>query len=486
MMDTNNLSEFRSFRRVLPNVAAGPRPAGRPEELRVTDDLGNSLMRKMQGFFAALRMAERRFFQRPGSGCAMLRAKVCLTLLVAVLACVSTSSAQTLYCYPYSLSLYIQPAGTTFSAPSATCPPDGALYLWGSTDADVGIKILYVSGPDAVVTPCGELTAGGQCQPIYSVGFGIGLYFATSGEYSFQIQGLNGNGPNAVPMGSPGSFTVIVTTGIDPSNLGVCPQCQSHAGAPINLTTGNVWVQQRDYTVPGLGGGLEVVRTWNSLWQFTSPPIPAQAGMFGNSWRSTYEEVLTGPDSNNNFKYWRGDGSAWTFTYNSTLNSYSLISPPDVRAQLVSNLTGGFTLTLPDGTQKVFNGQNLLGALIDRNHNQTTLAYDTYNRLTSVSSPGGSTLTFTYGDPNNPNQATTAQDGVGTVATYTYDGSSRLTKVTYPDGSALNLTYDPNFSMLLSVTDSQGKLLESHTYDAQGRGLTSARAYGVDSVSLSY
>jgi len=28
--------------------------------------------------------------------------------------------------------------------------------------------------------------------------------------------------------------------------------------------------------------------------------------------------------------------------------------------------------------------------------------------------------------------------------------------------------------------------LEAHTYDAQGRGLTSSRAYGVDSVSPSY
>ncbi|MGD1105283.1 MAG: hypothetical protein ABSA59_24825 [Terriglobia bacterium] len=58
--------------------------------------------------------------------------------------------------------------------------------------------------------------------------------------------------------------------------------------------------------------------------------------------------------------------------------------------------------------------------------------------------------------------------------------------MTYPDTSALNFTYDPNSSMLLSVTDSQGKLLESHTYDAQDRGLTSSRAYGVDSVSLTY
>ena len=156
------------------------------------------------------------------------------------------------------------------------------------------------------------------------------------------------------------------------------------------------------------------------------------------------------------------------------------------RATGVESRNGGFTLTLADGTQKVFNNQDLLAAIIDRNNNQTTLAYDSSNRLTSVTSPGGSTLTFTYGDPNNPMQATTVQDSVGTVATYTYDSSSRLTLVSYPDGSALNFTYDPNSSMILSVTDSQGKLLEAHTYDAQNRGLTSTRAYGVDSVSLIY
>jgi YD repeat-containing protein len=196
--------------------------------------------------------------------------------------------------------------------------------------------------------------------------------------------------------------------------------------------------------------------------------------------------MLVGPDSNNNLTYWRGDGSAWTFTYNSALNLYSLSSPPDERAQLWSNPAGGFTLTFADGTQKLFNSGNLLTAIIDRNSNQTTIAYDSSNRLTSVTSPGGGTLSFTYGDANNPMLATTAQDAVGPIATYTYDSSSRLILVSYPDGSALNFTYDPNSSMILSITDSQGKVLETHTYDSQNRGLTSSRAYGVDSVTLSY
>ena len=74
---------------------------------------------------------------------------------------------------------------------------------------------------------------------------------------------------------------------------------------------------------------------------------------------------------------------------------------------------------------------------------------------------------------------------MGTVDTYAYNSSSDLTQVTYPDGSQYNFTFDAN-SNIAAVTDSHSKLIESHTYDAQNRGLTSARAYGVDSVSLTY
>jgi YD repeat-containing protein len=154
--------------------------------------------------------------------------------------------------------------------------------------------------------------------------------------------------------------------------------------------------------------------------------------------------MLAGPDANNNMTYWRADGGGWTFAYNATLNSYSLASPPNERATLVMNpATGTFTITFADGTQRLFNAQNQPAGIIDRNGNQTTLAYDSSNRLTSVTSPGGNTLTFSYNDPNNLMQATSAQDAVGTVATYSYDSVSRLTNVTYPDGSALNFTFDP-------------------------------------------
>ena len=66
-------------------------------------------------------------------------------------------------------------------------------------------------------------------------------------------------------------------------------------GRPINAASGNTWITQQDYSIPGLGGGLALTRTWSSLWPLMQPP--EESGIFGDSWRSNFEEriqVLTG------------------------------------------------------------------------------------------------------------------------------------------------------------------------------------------------
>ena len=85
-----------------------------------------------------------------------------------------------------------------------------------------------------------------------------------------------------------------------------CPSC----GAPITLATGNTYIPQTDLTISGLGGGLKLTRSWNSLWPV--PQVAFSAGLFGNNWRSTYEErVFVGNDGT--MKYSRADGSFWSF-----------------------------------------------------------------------------------------------------------------------------------------------------------------------------
>ena len=118
-------------------------------------------------------------------------------------------------------------------------------------------------------------------------------------------------------FGASGS-TVDVWPGYDNSPTGPpngCPNCMTPtAGNPINLMNGNVWVSDTDYSLPGLGGGITLTRTWNSQWTINNPV--ETAGMFGDSWRSTYEERLS-VTSGSSVKYWKGDGSAWLFRYSS-------------------------------------------------------------------------------------------------------------------------------------------------------------------------
>jgi len=58
---------------------------------------------------------------------------------------------------------------------------------------------------------------------------------------------------------------------------------------------------------------------------------------------------------------------------------------------------------------------------------------------------------------------------------------------TKPDMTTVSFQYnDPNPTLITAVLDSNGKVLESHTYDSQARGLTSSRAGGVEAVTIKY
>jgi len=379
-----------------------------------------------------------------------------------------------------SLSVYptvvsgSQPVTVTFTASMANVEywvPPGRLVMATSpgpihpciapaTDNDLG---CYVTTDSATMQPTWN-----------PAGFPSGVSKATLGA---QIYAEN----------DPGAFVSVTLIGDGTPNgtpelpCGSCRQAPPPtAGQPIDLMTGNTFIQRNDYSLPGLGGGITLSRTWNSQWSSTNPI--AVAGMFGDSWRSIYEERIQTTSSGVN--YWQGNGQVWRFALNAGV--YTITSPAWAYGSLSQDSTSHqYTLTLPEGTKKTFNGTGYLSQIIDRNGNTTSLTYDSSNHITQVTDAANRTLTFAYGGSGNPNQVATISDPAGTIATYQYDASSRLTNVTYADNSQLNYGYDSN-SLITQVTDSLGKVLEAHTYDSQRRGLTSQKANGIELVTVSY
>lgn len=259
-----------------------------------------------------------------------------------------------------------------------------------------------------------------------------------------------------------------------------CSTCPA-GGNPIFLTNGDTYVEDKDVSVPGLGGGLNLTRHWNSVWP--QKEITSSIGIFGPNWRSTYEErVFMGSD--NWVKYARGDGNYWSFGVGGA-GTFAVASPANISASLTQTVSS-LVLTFQNGEQRQFNvTTGLLNAIIDRNGNTTQLSYDSSNRLITVTSPASQHLYFNYGTGSSSNLVTSVTSDFGVTLSYGYDAQGRLIQVTKPDQTTVSYTYN-SLSQITSVTDNNGKVLESHTYDSSGRGLTSSQANGVNALTVTY
>lgn len=348
--------------------------------------------------------------------------------------------------------------GVDFGVPA---PPTAVLVYQNTVPGEEGLSIYRVP-TRACVPPCPcplAGAAGGGGAP--SGGGGAPMGGAASGG-----RGAPGSGGGGAPMGGAASGGGGVPIG----------------GSTIDLATGNTSIVQNDVRIPGLSAGLSLFRTWNSLGPQSGSAFPF--GLFGLDWSSTYEErVLV--DNDGFLKYFRSDGSYWTFVWG-TGTSYSVAAPASATANL--SLDSGYTqwtLTFQNGEKRTFSYSSpSLTSIVDRNGNTTLLAYDSLNRLVTVTDPGGRHLYFAY--PNNSSYfVTSVTSDVGISLSYAYDSQGRLTQVTQPDLTTLSFAYDAN-SHIVTITDSSGKVLESHTYDSQGRGLTSSRANGVEAITVSY
>jgi YD repeat-containing protein len=275
-----------------------------------------------------------------------------------------------------------------------------------------------------------------------------------------------------------------VPPGAAPETCISCNQGKTPQASPIDLATGNTFITESDLSVPGLGGGLSLSRTWNSLLPERQNSYPF---MFGTGWRSTYEERLIFVSGDGYVKYLRADGSVWSFAPISlgTTSVYKAAAPADDTTTTITNGSPSWTLTTKSGEKRLFDSTTgALVSIVDRNDNATVLSYDSANRLTTVTDAAARHLYFHYPDSSSTLVSSVTFD-VGLSTAYTYDSQGRLTQFTKPDNTSISFEYNAQ-SLITAVKDYENKILESHTYDAVGRGLTSSRAGGVGTVTVSY
>jgi len=200
----------------------------------------------------------------------------------------------------------IDPDGDTFSTSAVRYDlPGGATILIGWNGS-----VYYLRNASPVV---GLVTAG------YSVCDSLGL--CSVGVVAFMVHPKDGAG-NAG---------------------GTC----SAVGKPVNVTNGNMWLEQTDYALPGNGESLEISRFYNSIKQTT--------GFFGFGWSTKYDESL-GFYGDKMIRLNTSNGRAVYFGRINTSDDLVNASS-DVQGRIVANQDGSYTLFIKDGRSHHFSSQ---------------------------------------------------------------------------------------------------------------------------------
>jgi RHS repeat-associated protein len=155
---------------------------------------------------------------------------------------------------------------------------------------------------------------------------------------------------------------------------------------------------------------------------------------------------------------------SWVFTYTTSSGSGPAITDPNARAnpdpKTSDESTRIYSVRDPRGNETKFaylgsgNGTDRwkLAAITDRGGNQTTFAYDTTNRVTTLTEPLSRVWKFAY---DTEGKVTTITNPLNQAAQIAWSGDRQVSKVTEPSGAAMSYSYNDNGYLLLQ-TDQLG------------------------------
>ena len=273
---------------------------------------------------------------------------------------------------------------------------------------------------------------------------------------------------NATKPYNPPKLNDAVKSEVDMLLMGRGLHCE-FGFEPINLNTGNFYLDRTDVSINDLGGNFEIVRAYNSK-------AAGMNSLFGRGWSFAYNEQITS-DEEGNLYYTRSDGSILTFkkdgdTYQAPEGYDLTLTIKDVETKKADFGNGEeeyqvkeYHITDTDQVEKVFNFHGLLASQTDEKGNKTSLTYDENGNLTQITSPTGLHFNVTMNEEGYigaiglPN---------GSTLTYEYDENGHL--ITYTDAAGVPTRYEYDDQGLMTAWyDGNGTKVVENVYDDQGR-----------------
>jgi RHS repeat-associated protein len=229
---------------------------------------------------------------------------------------------------------------------------------------------------------------------------------------------------------------------------------------PVSIATGVFTNEVGDLAMPGRGLGFSFARSYNSADTLQGPLGPA--------WTHSYNWRVI--DAGLFVDVRRGDGRRDHYSKNA---DGTYVHPPNVFDLLVKNVDNTYTFTLTNQVVYEFSTSGALTRIHEPAGNQLAFAYTSGN-LTTITDSGGRTVSLSY---DTSNRITQVQDPLARNVTYGYDSNGRLATVTDKIGNGVGpasahrwlYAYDGSTLHLTTITDPDGHVRVTNTYDAQGR-----------------
>ena len=239
------------------------------------------------------------------------------------------------------------------------------------------------------------------------------------------------------------------------------PQRLKTIGDPIQLATGASTAERTLFSFYG-------ARSWRFVISYNSVLAAGQGspGAVGYGWSHSFEARVSTAGVNRLLQ--------WNNTQQNTFvpkadTPGSFVSTEDaVRHDLlVTQPDGGWMLIRVDQSKLIFNAGGRLVEDRDPHGRKLLLAYDGSGRIATITDPVSATkLTFTY--VFGTARIDTITDATGGVVSFGYTSGQLLNRIVNQDGKQVIFAYNANRA-LLTVTDHEGVVVSSNTYDADGR-----------------